>query len=233
MQYTKLSVIVPAYNEEDTIAEILTRISQVDLPLEIETIVVDDCSTDHTRQILEGMTGVRCVYNDRNLGKGGAVRKGFEAASGEIVIIQDADLEYYPSDYARMIDPILRGETEVVLGVRLDPVNDIRKRKPIYWLSWLGNKTITLLTNVLYGNNAMEYEGCYKAFTKHLVDAVDLRSNGFELDNELVCKIMRRGYGTVDVPIRYSPRDYSHGKKIRWYDGFRILWIIVMCRFRD
>lgn len=228
----KLSIVIPAYNEKNTIEEIVRRVKAVDLgDIEKEVIIVDDGSKDGTREILKSMSGIEYLFHEKNLGKGGAIKNGFKIATGDILTIQDADLEYDPRDLAAVISPILGGRTEAVLGVRIPPEKDLRRHKSLYWISWLGNNAITWTTNILYWNNAGEYEGCYKAFTKRLVDSIDVKTNGFDYDNELVCKILKKGIKTVDVPIRYYPRNYEEGKKINWKDGFRILWTIIKYRF--
>ena len=229
----KLSIIIPAFNEKSTILEILKRIDGVDLDLEKEIIIVDDCSTDGTVDILKGLNGsqYKIILKNKNEGKGAAIKTGLTQARGEFVIFQDADIEYNPRDYPAMIQPILDGKTEVVLGIRIKPERDKRRRKSLYWLSFIGNKLITWTTNLLFWNNAGEYEGCYKAFTKRLLDTVSITANGFEYDNELICKILKKGYKTIDVPIRYNPRNYEAGKKIKWKDGFKILLTIIKERF--
>ncbi len=230
----KLSIVIPAYNEKDTIAELIRRVKAVDLDeVEKEIIVVDDGSRDGTREILKSISGIRCIFHEKNLGKGGAMKTGFRAATGDILIPQDADLEYDPNDYAAMIAPILAGTVEATNGVRVQPSDDSRRFSISYWLHWLGNNAITWTTNLLYWNNADEYEGCYKAFTKKLIDAIPVKTDNFDYDNELVCKILKRGYRIVDVPIKYYPRDYEQGKKINWKHGFLILWTIVKVRFFD
>jgi len=229
----KLSIIIPAFNERSTILEILKRIENVDLGLEKEIIIVDDCSTDGTVDILKGLdkSQYKIILKNKNEGKGAAIKTGLAQARGEFVIFQDADIEYDPRDYPAMIQPILDGKTEVVLGIRIKPERDERKRKSLYWLSFIGNKFITWTTNLLFWNNAGEYEGCYKAFTKRLLDTVSITANGFEYDNELICKILKKGYKTIDVPIHYYPRNYETGKKINWKDGFKILLTIIKERF--
>lgn len=230
----KLSIIIPSYNEETTIEEIIKRVKAVNLgDIEKEIIVIDDGSKDKTREILKGLDGIRYIFHKKNLGKGGAVKTGFREASGDILIIQDADLEYDPGDYPAVIKPILERKTEVVLGVRIQPQHDARRHKPMYWLSWLGNNMITWATNWLYWNNAGEYEGCYKAFTKKIIASITIETNDFDFDNELVSKILRKGYRTVDVPIRYFPRNYEEGKKIHWKHGVKILWTIFKWRFKS
>jgi glycosyltransferase involved in cell wall biosynthesis len=234
MTFRKLSIIIPAYNEFKTIDKVINEIKAVNLGnLEKEIIVVDDGSKDGTRDILKKISGIRYIFHEKNLGKGGAVKTGFKAATGDILIIQDSDLEYDPEDYPAVIKPILEGKTEVTNGVRIKPEKDDRKKKSWYWASWLGNNVITWTTNILYLNNAGEYEGCYKAFTKRLVDSIDVKTNDFDFDNELMCKILKRGLKPIDVPIRYYPRSYAEGKKINWRHGLLILWTIIKYRFLD
>ncbi len=230
----KLSIIIPTYNEKDTIAKIIQQIKMVNLgSTQKEIIVVDDGSKDGTQEIIKKIPGIRYIMHRKNLGKGGAIKTGLKTATGEIIIFQDADLEYTPTDYPSMIKPIILGQTEVTNGIRTQPKHDIRKRKPLYWLTWLGNQTITITTNLLYCNNANEYEGCYKAFTKNVLDSIKIKTNNFDFDNELMCKLLKLGYKPVDVPIHYYPRDYKEGKKINWKHGFLILGTIVKTRFTD
>lgn len=226
----KVSVIIPCYNERKTIEEILKRVKAVHIPgVEKEIVVVDDGSRDGTREILETIPGIRYIFHEKNLGKGGAVKTGFTQATGDIFLIQDADLEYDPQDYPKVLQPILNAATEMVLGVRVWPTTGVHQS-----LSHrLGNGAITWVTNVLYSNRAAEYTGCYKAFTKKLVDSITVRSNDFAYEHELVAKALKRGYKSVDVPIRYYPRDYHEGKKINWKDGVKIVWAVIKYRFVD
>lgn len=231
---SKLSVIIPCYNEKNTIKEIINLVQKAPLlGMEKEIIVVDDGSTDGTRDLIKTIPEIRYFFHDKNLGKGGAVKTGFREATGDIVIIQDADLEYDPNEYGAMIAPILKGDTEVVLGVRIFPNHDLRRRKSNYWLAWLGNHCITWLTNVLYHNRAGEYECCYKAFSKKLINRIYVKTNDFDYDNELICKALKLGYKTVNVPVHYYPRGYAEGKKINYKHGIKILWTIIKYRFTD
>jgi glycosyltransferase involved in cell wall biosynthesis len=230
--YKKISIVIPAYNEKNTIEEIIRRVKAADvLGLEKEIIVVDDGSKDGTRDMLKAIPGIRYIFHEKNKGKGGAVKTGIASATGDIIIFQDADLEYDPNDYAAMISPIIEGGTLVTNSVRIKPERDGRRRKSLYWISWAANGAITLLTNVLYFHWSGEYEGCYKAFDAEVLKSVEVKTNNFDFDNELVCKLLKRGYKIVDVPIRYYPRNYEEGKKINWKHGFLILWTIAKYRF--
>ncbi len=233
--YKKLSILIPAYNEEATITELLSRVIAADAAgLEKEIIVIDNNSKDNTGDVARKVAGVRVIKETRK-GKGAAVKAGIREATGDIMIFQDADLEYDPGDYAAVLAPILEGRTEAVLGARIEG----RHKESffnwvyIYLLGWLGNHAITILTNVLYFRNAKEYEGCYKAFTSTLLRSVVVHTDNFDFDNELVCKLYKRGVKMVDVPIHYYPRGYEEGKKINWKHGFMILWTILKYRFID
>ncbi len=229
----KLSVIIPSYNEEKTIAHLLDKVMSVDVGMEKEIIVVDDCSRDNTRQVLQAIPYIKLILLEKNMGKGGALKAGIKEAAGDIILFQDADLEYDPHDYPAVIAPIVQGETKVVNGVRIE--NRLREgnRFSVGILGYFGNMSITWLTNVLYWHKAKEYEGCYKAFDTFLLKSIEVKTNDFDFDNELICKILKRGYRVVDVPIHYYPRGYSEGKKINWRHGFKILWTIITCRFAE
>ncbi len=230
----KISVVIPVHNEHATISQIIDKVKRVPMSgIEKEIIVVDDCSTDGTRDVLKQISGIKVLIHEKNLGKGGAMKTGFKNASGDILIPQDADLEYDPNDLPALIAPILRGESQVTNGVRLQPKNDHRRLSPSYWAHWAGNNAITWLTNILFLHYSKEYEGCYKAFTREIIDSIHVDTNNFDFDNELICKILKKCHKVIDVPIRYYPRGYEEGKKINWRHGFLILWTIFKTRFTD
>ncbi len=231
----KLSIIIPAYNEEATIEHLIRRVQAVDLgPIEKEIIVVNDGSKDGTGHVLQRLTGIRHLSHERNAGKGSALTTGFQAATGDIILIQDADLEYDPNDYAAVIRPIVEGRSDAVIGSRfiLYKPNFIGKRRSPYLSHYIGNLLITTATNLLYGQHFTDYEGCYKAFRRTVVLSTPVVARGFEFDNELICKLLRKGVRIVEVPIRYAPRTYESGKKITWRHGVIMLWTIIQWRVR-
>ena len=230
----KLSIIIPAYNEEATIEAIVHRVLAVDLgSVEKEIIVVNDGSKDGTEQILKGLPAIRHISHERNAGKGAALTTGFQSATGDIIIIQDADLEYDPNDYAAVIRPIVDGRSDVVMGSRfiLYKPKFIGTRRSPYLSHYIGNMLITSVTNLLYGRRFTDYEGCYKAFRRTVVAVTPIKARGFEFDNELICKLMRKGTRIVEVPIHYTPRTYESGKKVTWRHGVIMLWTITKWRF--
>lgn len=233
MRYRTLSILIPAWNEEKTILELLKKVIAADSgPLKKEILVIDNNSTDTTFKLASSIPGVR-VLKETRPGKGAALKCGIREATGDILIFQDADLEYDPRDYFAVIKPILDGKTEITNGVRKD--GRYREGNSVYvgLFGGLGNWVITSATNFLYGNNAAEYEGCYKAITKTLAHSVEIKTDNFDFDNELICKLLKKGHHTVDVPIHYYPRSYSEGKKINWRHGLLILWTIIKYRFVD
>ena len=229
MNQPLLSVIMPVYNERQTLPEILTRVRAVDLRKEI--VVVDDGSTDGTRDLLmeEGKKGdLKIVYHQANQGKGAAVRTGLEHASGDFIIIQDADLEYDPCDYPKLLQPLLEGQAQVVYGSRF-----LGSGETMFFLQALGNRLLTLLTNVLYGTALSDMETCYKAFRAEVIQSIPLRSWRFELEPEITAKLLKRGYHIHEVPISYQGREYHEGKKLTWRDGITALWTLIKYRFVD
>ena len=231
----KLSIVIPAYNEEATIESIIRRVQAVDLgAVEKEIIVVNDGSQDGTEQVLRGIPGIRHLAHERNSGKGAALTTGFRAATGDIILIQDADLEYDPRDYAAVIQPIVEGRADAVMGSRfiLYKLTLFGKRRSPYFFHYLGNQLITTVTNLLYGQRFTDYEGCYKAFRRPVVAETPVLAVGFEFDNELMCKLLRKGARVTEVPIHYVPRTYESGKKITWRHGVVMLWTIIQWRVR-
>ncbi len=224
----KLSVVIPVYNEKTTILEVLERVRSVDLPKEI--IVVDDCSTDGTREILQIIppsADLKIILLPRNSGKGAALRSGFAAVSGDIVVIQDADLEYDPAEYGNLIQPILANKADVVFGSRFlgGP-----HRVLLFWHS-VGNWILTTLSNMLTDMNLTDMETCYKVFRAEILKKITLRENRFGFEPEFTAKVSKARCRIYEVPISYSGRDYSEGKKIGWKDGVAAIYFIFKYRF--
>jgi len=234
----RLSVIIPVYNEEQTIHEVLERVAAVDLgAIEMEIVVANDGSTDGTRRAIDDRRlppdlPVHVYHSPINLGKGAAVRLGLGFATGDVLLIQDADLEYDPADHDGVIRPILERRCDAVMGSRflLERPTFIGKRRSPYFTHYIGNLMIGAFTNLLYGKAFTDYEACFKAFLRSDLLATSISADGFEFDNELVCKLFRRGVRFEEVPVRYSPRTYERGKKIGWRDGVIILWTILKWR---
>ena len=224
-----VSVIIPAYNEISTIEKILERVKQTGLVREI--IVVDDGSTDGTREYLRALNDdlIRVVFHETNMGKGAAVRSGIKAAKGEVVIIQDADLEYDPRDYPELLKPIEEGISDVVYGSRFLG----GARRSLYFWNMVANKLLTFLTNILYNNILSDMETGYKVFRRQLVEDIPLNAKRFEFEPEFTAKILKRRIHIYEVPIRFNPREYSEGKKIRLWDAFEALWALFKYRFVD
>jgi len=226
----ELSVVMPVYNEVGTIQEIVRRVQAS--PYEKELIIVDDCSTDGTREHLREIAdhpGVRVLYHERNRGKGAALRTGFEAAAGDIILIQDADLEYDPRDYPKLPEPILDGRADVVYGSRFlgGP------HRVLYFWHYVGNKLLTLLSNMLTNLNLTDMETCYKAFRRDVLEGLTIRSDRFGFEPEFTAKVARRGLRIYEVPISYSGRTYAEGKKITWRDGLRAVFTIIYHGLRE
>jgi glycosyltransferase involved in cell wall biosynthesis len=226
----KLSVIIPVYNEVGSISEILKRLRATKLPREI--VVVDDGSNDGTREILrklDGRNGVRVLLHERNQGKGAAVRTGMKAARGDILIIQDADLEYDPRDISDLLVPIKEGLADVVYGSRF---LGRAHRVTMFW-HMVANRTLTLMTNILYNTILTDMETGYKVFRREVINGMTIRSNSFNFEPEFTAKILKRNYRIFEVPITFNPRDYSQGKKIKLHDAFEAVWTLIKYRFVD
>jgi len=245
----KLSVVIPVYNEKPTIEEILRRV--IDTPFRKEIILVDDCSTDGTRQILENLAtrqsrgetsapandgddpielrDLRFFFQSQNQGKGAALRRGFAETTGEIVLVQDADLEYDPRDYSKLLEPILDGRADVVFGSRFlgGP-----QRVHYFW-HYVANKFLTLLSDIFTNLKITDMETCYKVFRKEVLQGIQLRSNRFGFEPEITAKIAKGTWRVYEVPISYAGRTYEEGKKITWKDGLKALWYIVRFTFSD
>ena len=227
----KLSIVMPVFNERNTIKEILRRVRQVDLgDLEREIVIVDDGSSDGTRDILamEADSGTRVIYHEENRGKGAAVRTGFAAASGDLIIIQDADLEYDPEDYPKLLEPVFRGKAQVVYGSRFTG-----PRKNMLFWHFVGNRFLAFVTNILYNTTLSDMETCYKLFTREALEGIELKSNHFEIEPEVTAKILKKRIRIFEVPISYAGREMDEGKKITWRDGIPALWTLIKYRFVD
>jgi glycosyltransferase involved in cell wall biosynthesis len=223
--------VIPVYNEVETIKEIVSRVQAVDLEKEI--IIVDDASTDGTRELLQedtfSLENIRVLYHDHNQGKGAALRTGFESATGDIVIIQDADLEYDPREYPVLLEPILDGRADIVYGSRFlgGP------HRVLFFWHYLGNKFLTLLSNAMTNLNLTDMETCYKVFRREVLSGIQLKSNRFGFEPEFTAKIAKKDFRIYETPISYSGRTYAEGKKIGWKDGVKAIVAILWFRFFD
>lgn len=224
-----VSVVMPVFNERATVEEIIGRVLAV--PLRIELIVVDDGSVDGTRELLvdlERRQRFRLVLQPSNQGKGAALRRGFQEVTGEVVVIQDADLEYSPEEYPALIELICQGRADVVYGSRF-----LGRHRVFLFTHYLGNRVLTTVTNVLYNTMLTDMETCYKAMRADVMRSMTIRSNGFGIEPEITAKIFKRGYRVYEVPITYDGRGYEEGKKITWRDGLIALWVLLKYRFTE
>jgi glycosyltransferase involved in cell wall biosynthesis len=227
----KLSIVIPVYNEKNTIEKIISQVQSVNLDLDKEILLVDDGSTDGTQEILRKLEGdeVRIFIHDLNQGKGKALQTGFSKASGDFVIIQDADLEYDPKEYPQLLAPLLDGRADAVYGSRFlgGP------HRVLFFWHYLGNKMLTTFSNMLSNLNLTDMETCYKVFRKEILDKITLKSKRFGIEPEITLKLAKLKCRIYEVPISYSGRDYSEGKKIGWKDGVAAIFHIIRFKFFD
>ncbi|HJS57722.1 MAG TPA: glycosyltransferase family 2 protein [Vicinamibacteria bacterium] len=224
-----LSVVMPVYNERATVEEIVGRVLAV--PVRKELIAVDDFSTDGSRELLDRLAsekGFRLLKQDRNQGKGAAVRRGVAEASGDVIVVQDADLEYSPEEYPELLDLIVKGKADAVFGSRF-----IGRHRCFLFSHYLANLFLNLVTNLLYNTTMTDMETCFKAVRADLMKSLALKSNRFGIEPEITAKLFKRRARVYEVPITYEGRDYSEGKKITWRDGFPALWTLIKYRFTD
>ena len=226
----KITILIPVYNEVNTLAQILEKVEQTDFcGLEKEIILIDDYSTDGTRDLYKNYD-YKVLYHEYNQGKGAALRTGFKEATGDIIVIQDADLEYDPADYAPIVQMILDGKADVCYGSRF--LGGKPSRSCVFH-HLLGNKFLSLLTNILYGSTLTDMETCYKAFKAEFIKGIEIKSNRFDLEPEITAKVLKRGARLYEAPISYYGREFSEGKKITWRDGVHAIIALIKFRFTD
>lgn len=228
----KITILIPIFNEVNTLKTILQKVEEASFcGLEKEIILIDDFSTDGTREILQDLGDkYKIFYHDKNLGKGAALRTGFEHMTGDITVIQDADLEYEPVDYEPLVRLILDGKADVAYGSRLSGGKPSRS---FMFTHLLGNKVLTLMTNILYNTTLTDMETCYKAFRTEFIKGIEIKSNRFDFEPEITAKVLKRGARLYELPISYYGREYNEGKKITWKDGFHAILALIKFRFTD
>lgn len=223
----KISVLIPVYNEKESLLELLQMVENVDFGVEKEVILIDDFSTDGTRDLYSEINH-KVLYHEENLGKGAALRDGIKEATGEIIIIQDADLEYNPKDYIPLVKLIMENKAEVVYGSRF---LDKKNRGNFLFLSFVANKTLTFLTQILYKTKLTDMETCYKAFRSEVIKDIEIESNRFDFEPEITAKILRKGVRFEELPISYNARGTNEGKKVNWRDGVQAILTLIKYKF--
>lgn len=226
----KITIIIPVYNEIKTLNQILEKVEKTDFcGLEKEIILIDDCSTDGTKELYSTLS-YKVLYHDVNQGKGAAIRTGLKEATGDIIVIQDADLEYDPVDYKDLIQLILNNKADVAYGTRL---SGGKPSRAFMFHHLLGNKLLTLITNILYNTTLTDMETCYKAFKADFIKDITIKSDRFDFEPEITAKVLKKGARIYELPISYYGREYAEGKKITWKDGFQAIWALIKFRFVD
>lgn len=225
----KISIIIPVYNEKKTIIELIKKVKKVNLKnIKKEIIIVDDHSRDGTRDLLKAIKGCKIVLHEKNMGKGSAIRTGLKYATGDIILIQDADLEYDPKDYPKLIQPITEGKTKVVYGSRF-----LKRHKARYRIYYLGNIILSWITRILYLRRITDMETCYKVFKSEVIKKISIKAKRFELEPEITAKILKGRYRIIEVPVSYKCRSFKNGKKITWKDGLKAIGYLIKYRFVD
>ena len=227
----KLSIVIPVYNEEKTVKIIIDKVRKADIAsVKKEIVVVDDGSSDRTAEILSREQGIKLLKHGKNKGKGAAIRTGIKNATGDIIIIQDADLEYDPNDYMKLISPIMKGEASVVYGSRnLNSKNKMHSKRSFY----IGGIILTMITNLLYNTKLTDESTCYKVFKRGIIKSINLECDRFEFCPEVTAKVAKKGIKILEVPITYTPRHFDEGKKIKWSDGVAAIQTLLKYRFSD
>jgi len=229
---SKVSIIMPVYNEKKTFLEVYNKVKNAKvLGLEKEIVIVDDGSTDGTKDLIQITKKTKIFLHEKNKGKGAAIKTGIKEATGDIILIQDADLEYNPNEYEKLLKPIVEHRAEVVYGCRFFYKNIFDKN--MYYSHYLGNIILSWITSVLYGKKIKDMETCYKVMKKDVLKNINLKSNKFDIEPEITAKILRKKIPILEVPITFNPRSFNEGKKINWLDGLVALWTLIRYKFMD